>query len=137
MRLTRTQLETMIAHCRAGAPAEACGLLDGTDDTVNDVYCLENAHHSPVSYELTAEGYQVLIRLDDEGRLLGAFHSHTHSPAYPSATDRRLAMWPIYYVLISLADETHPVTRVFRIIKRDALDPQELGLVTEEDMEIV
>jgi len=136
VRLTRQQLNAMIEHARASLPNEACGILAGSGDTVSDVYCLENAHHSPVSYELTGDGYRLLLQLDDTGRLLGVFHSHTHSEAYPSPTDRRLALWPIRYVVISLRDMAHPVVRVFRIAKNDPFDVNDLGVVTEEELEM-
>ena len=36
--------------------------------------------------------------------LVAIFHSHTHSPAVPSATDRRAAMYPDqFYVIATLA----------------------------------
>jgi len=35
--------------------------------------------------------------------LLAIYHSHTHTPAYPSATDIRLAYYPeSYYLIITL-----------------------------------
>ena len=45
------------------------------------------------------------------------YHSHTHSPAYPSSTDVRLAAnWPDpYYLLVSLMDKAAPDVRLFRI----------------------
>ncbi len=137
MKLTREHVETMIQHARAGLPNEACGLLAGTGDTVSAVYCLENADHSPYTYELTAEGYRLLLELDDAGTLLGVFHSHTGSPAYPSPTDRRQAFWPIRYVVISLQDDRRPVVGVYHMTKRDLLDAAELARVTEEELEIV
>ena len=37
--------------------------------------------------------------------LVGIFHSHTHTPAVPSATDLRAAMYPEpFYILATLAD---------------------------------
>ena len=125
----------MINHARASLPNEACGLLAGTGDAVTDVYCLENARHSPVSYELTGDGYRLVLELEDAGRLLAVFHSHPRSEAYPSPSDRRLAFWPIRYVLISLDDSRQPSVRVFRITKQDRLDPNEMGTVVEDKME--
>jgi proteasome lid subunit RPN8/RPN11 len=135
MRIARQHLDTMIAHAVASLPNEACGLLAGTGDTVTAVHCLENAHHSPVSYELTAQGYLLLVELADSDNLMAAFHSHTHGEAYPSPTDRRQAFWPIRYVLISLHDRQHPEVRVFRIVKHDPSSESELGEVIEEELE--
>jgi proteasome lid subunit RPN8/RPN11 len=47
--------------------------------------------------------------------IIGVFHSHTHTDAYPSPTDVAQApdaTW--HYVLVSLRD-THPVVRSYRI----------------------
>ena len=60
--------------------------------------------------------------------LVGIFHSHTHSEAYPSETDRRQAFYPeAHYLLVSLADRNNPDLRAFTI--RD-------GQVDEQDVVI-
>ena len=63
---------------------------------------------------------------DAEGRgleIVGVFHSHTHTVAYPSPTDVAQAPDPNWhYVLVSLADEA-PVVRSYRIVD---------GNITEE-----
>jgi [CysO sulfur-carrier protein]-S-L-cysteine hydrolase len=137
MRLTREHTQTMLRHAYAGLPNEACGVLAGRDNTVTAVHCLENADRSPTTYELTDDGYLLVVALEDEGHLLASFHSHPHGPAYPSATDRRLAFWPIRYVVISLANRERPSLRAFRIIKSDTSDQDALGEVVEEELEIV
>ncbi len=49
-------------------------------------------------------------------RMVGIYHSHTASDAYPSSVDVRLAISPdISYVLVSLKDRARPVVRSFRI----------------------
>jgi proteasome lid subunit RPN8/RPN11 len=126
----------MIAHCRAGLPNEACGLLAGAGGKVSAVYGLDNALRSPVAYELTPQGYLLAADLDDRGQLLGCFHSHLHGPASPSATDRRQAFWPIVYVIVSL-ERRQAVVRAFRLTKRDVSDLHELAAVAEEEVEIV
>ena len=55
------------------------------------------------------------------------YHSHTHTRAYPSATDIRLAAYPdATYAIVTLQDRDAPDVRAFRI--RD-------GEVTERDVE--
>jgi proteasome lid subunit RPN8/RPN11 len=47
--------------------------------------------------------------------LVGVWHSHTHTDAYPSDTDVRQAMEPGWvYVLVSLK-HAEPVMRAYRI----------------------
>jgi proteasome lid subunit RPN8/RPN11 len=48
--------------------------------------------------------------------IIGVFHSHTHTDAYPSPTDVAQAPDPgWHYVLVSLRD-TAPVVRSYRIV---------------------
>jgi len=48
--------------------------------------------------------------------IIGVFHSHTHTEAYPSPTDVAQAPDPDWhYVLVSLRD-IQPVVRSFRIV---------------------
>jgi proteasome lid subunit RPN8/RPN11 len=126
----------MIAHCRTGLPNEACGLLAGAGGVVTAVYCLDNALRSPVEYDLTAQGYLLAADLDEQSHLLGCFHSHPRGRAYPSATDRRRAYWPIVYAILSFEQEP-PVLRAYRLIKREGGDPTELAAVAEEAVEII
>ena len=67
--------------------------------------------------------------LDELGWDLWAiYHSHTHSEAYPSETDQRLAFYPdARYLLLSLQDREEPVIRSFWIRE---------GVVTEEELTI-
>jgi proteasome lid subunit RPN8/RPN11 len=54
--------------------------------------------------------------IDDAGLdLVGIYHSHTSSPAYPSRTDAEQAFWPdAVYVIVSLAEPEADV-RGYRI----------------------
>jgi proteasome lid subunit RPN8/RPN11 len=50
------------------------------------------------------------------GAIIGVFHSHTHTEAYPSPTDVTQAPDPSWhYVLVSLRD-TEPMVRSYRIV---------------------
>ena len=63
------------------------------------------------------ELYRTYREIDDTGKeVLAIYHSHTHSEAYPSPTDVRLATWPeAHYILVSLQIKERPILRVFRI----------------------
>ena len=104
--ITPAQRDAMIATCIRALPDEGCGLLLGAADEVSDVVASPNVAASAKVYEIDPK---VLLRsfrrADDEGlEVLGVFHSHTHSPAYPSPTDVRQAPDPQWhYVLVSLA----------------------------------
>src|ERR1700678_3375769 len=113
-----SQRDAMLAACIRALPNEGCGLLLGTGEgLVHDVIASPNVADSAKVYEIDPT---ILLRAsrraDAEGlEVIGVFHSHTHSEAYPSPTDVRQAPDPTWhYVLISLA-VTPPLIRSFRI----------------------
>jgi len=111
-------------------PNECCGLIAAQDGVPAKVFTMKNADASPVTYRLDGvEQLRVFDQMDDEGLELWAiYHSHTHSEAYPSDTDVKLAFYPdARYILVSLADRAEPVTRSFFIVD---------GEVTEEELTI-
>ena len=136
VRIARTLLDEMIAHCDAGRPNEACGILGARDGVVTKVFRMTNAAGSPVRYALEPrEQLAVYQTLDEHGwDLGGVFHSHTHTEAYPSPTDVRLATEDVPYVIVSLASEP-PDVRAFRIRKAgwtdDDGDVEEVPVVVE------
>ena len=83
----------MIDHCLAGRPYEACGIVGAKDGEIVKVFRMINASASPVRYSLDPkEQLAVYNKLDEnEWDLGGVFHSHTHTEAYASPTDVRLA----------------------------------------------
>jgi [CysO sulfur-carrier protein]-S-L-cysteine hydrolase len=110
----------MVGHCYDGLPYEACGLLGGDPVTAKATLCYPagNAAASARVYTVEPRDYLKADR-DAEGRgleLVGVFHSHTHTDAYPSQTDVAQAPDPgWHYVLVSLRDIA-PVVRSYRIV---------------------
>ncbi len=128
--------EQMLAEAQREYPNEACGLLAGrvvvedgrTDARADRFFAMRNADASPASYRLDPrEQLDVFTRIDEEGlELVAIYHSHTHSEAYPSETDRSLAFYPeAHYVLVSLEDHDVPVVRAFTI-RDGVIDEQEV-----------
>lgn len=112
----------MLAHALHGLPDEACGLLAGragaSGASAERFYAMTNADHSPLTYRLDPrEQLQVFTEIEDKGwDLVAIFHSHTHTEAYPSETDRRQAFYPeAHYLLVSLEDRNTPRFRAFTI----------------------
>jgi proteasome lid subunit RPN8/RPN11 len=87
---------TLVAHAKAGYPNEACALLAGRDGSVERVYALPNAEASPTFYVVEPKGQlRAMTEMDDLGLdLVGIFHSHVATEAYPSRTDVELAAYP-------------------------------------------
>jgi len=110
----------IVGHCLGGLPDEACGLLGGDAPTalVSTCYPTRNLAASAKLYTVDPAQHLRADR-DAESRgeqIIGVFHSHTHTDAYPSPTDVAQAPDPAWhYVLVSLRD-THPVLRSYRIV---------------------
>ena len=118
--------DEVVAACLAGYPLEACGLLAGrvAPDPADPVEAVVVASHPATNAAASSRVYTVeprdLLRADraaeDAGLvLLGVWHSHTHTDAFPSPTDVAQAPDPgWWYVLVSLRD-IEPVVRAYRI----------------------
>jgi proteasome lid subunit RPN8/RPN11 len=122
--------DEMVAHCLAGRPNEACGVLARADGELVHCFAMTNAAASPMRYSLdTKEQFQVYREMDAKGwELGGVFHSHTRTEAYPSPTDIRMASEDVPYLIVSLASEPASI-RAFRIVKRNWTD--ETGEIEE------
>jgi|TARA_Y100000814_G_C12300532_1_gene391593 proteasome lid subunit RPN8/RPN11 len=125
----------MIEHSKSEDPNECCGILAGTNGNISKLYKIRNASPSPYRYVMDPQEMLTSIQDADENGidLVAFYHSHTHSPAYPSETDTRMAVesgWVDFcYVLVSLEDEDKPVVR-FYVIDSD-------GEVLEEETQIL
>jgi [CysO sulfur-carrier protein]-S-L-cysteine hydrolase len=125
LRLTHAQYETVVSHCFDGFPDEACGLLAGPLDgssaagtgEVTAAYPCQNADQSARTYTVDSRDYLRAMR-DAESRgteIIGVWHSHTHTDAYPSPTDVRQAVDPAWWYVIVSLKYGEPVLRAFQI----------------------
>ena len=109
--------DEIVAHARAGLPNEACGILAGVDGRVERFFPAESDQPSPYYYRIESrDQIRIMNAIDDAGLdLIGIYHSHTSSPAFPSRTDAEQAFWPdAVYVIVSLANAEADV-RGYRI----------------------
>ncbi len=117
MRISQALYDEMVAHARAEAPDECCGMIGSRDGTAVTIHPAENAAHSPLRYEIDgAEQYRIQMAIDDADQDLGAiYHSHTRSAPIPSQTDINLAFYPeTLYVIVGLAGD-EPEVRAYEI----------------------
>lgn len=131
MVITERMVQSMIGHARSGFPNEVCGLIATSDGAAVKVFNIDNADASPVHYHMDAQQQlRAMLEIDDNDWELGAiYHSHTRTPAYPSQTDVKLALYPeAVYIILSLADEHNPDLRAYRIVDNQ---------ISEEALEIV
>jgi proteasome lid subunit RPN8/RPN11 len=129
MRISRDLYAEMVAHAKADAPNECCGMIASSDGEAVTIYRAENAAASPLRYEIDgAEQYRIQMAIEDAGHDLGAiYHSHTRSAPYPSQTDINLAFYPeALYVIVGLSDG-EPEVRAYTI--RD-------GQVADADLDV-
>ena len=84
-------------------PNESCAILFGKNNKVLDVFLTENIDESPVNFTISnkqlIEGYK--IAEDKKMDVIGIFHSHPNSDAFPSNTDKKFmqsnpVVWIIY-----------------------------------------
>ncbi len=136
----------MVAHARELDPYECCGLLAGRDGAVQRHYRITNtvakdaravavfdeANVKQLKHLADSTKAEVAYFMDPKEMLAATkemralsldltaiYHSHTHSPAYPSQTDIGLAYYPdAVYVIISLEDKKRPDIRGYRIADR-------------------
>lgn len=99
----------ILEHARCELPNEACGLLAGdlAAGRATTFHPARNAEASPLRYNVHADDLvRIVFGIEDAGDdLVAIVHSHTLSPAVPSATDLRTAQYPeAFYLLATLAD---------------------------------
>jgi proteasome lid subunit RPN8/RPN11 len=143
LKIPRQILDEMLAHARELDPFECCGLLAGKGGSVTRHYRIANTVARDVRAvtvfdeanvkqlgDLSATTRAEVAYFMDPKEMLAAFkdmrerglelaviyHSHTHSPAYPSMTDVGLAYYPdAAYVIVSLEDKAKPDVRAYWI----------------------
>jgi proteasome lid subunit RPN8/RPN11 len=131
MRIARELIDEIVAHARDDLPNECCGLIGGSDGEAGSVHRARNAAATWLRYEVhPSDQLRIMDRIEADGEeMVGIYHSHTKSEAYPSQTDINLAAaWPDpLYLICSLEDPEAPVVRGFSI--RD-------GEVEEVDLDV-
>ncbi|MCA1834704.1 MAG: M67 family metallopeptidase, partial [Actinobacteria bacterium] len=114
-------------------PKEACGLIAGPPGQAVRLYRMQNIDPDPVMrYNADpAELKRIYDDLfDNDWEVVSIYHSHTHSPAFPSPTDVERAYHPdAVYALVSLSDRGNPDVRAFRIVDGNI---EELEVVTDQ-----
>lgn len=139
--IKREFLDKVIAHSKRELPNEACGILAGPPSCigqdkensvrrVNRVYEMTNADKSPETFFMDAkEQLRVIKEIRNSNlEMVGIYHSHVASRAYPSSHDVELALYPdASYIIVSLGKIDNPSVRSFNI--RD-------NKITEEEIRI-
>jgi len=119
VRIAQDLIDEIVAHSRDDLPNECCGLIGGNDGEMTSIHRARNAAATWLRYEVhPADQFRIMERIEESGEdLVGIYHSHTKSEAYPSQTDINLADgWPDpLYLICSLEHPDDPVVRAFAI----------------------
>lgn len=135
-RIPEPMVAEMVAHSVSEYPRECCGLLGG-DGEPRKLYRMTNVDPDPVM-RYNADPKE-LKRITDEiydrdWDVVCIYHSHSHSPAFPSPTDVERAFYPeAVYALVSLQDRANPDLRAFRIEEGTITELEVVRTVEAED----
>lgn len=96
-KLSKIVVQQMYTHADSCYPQECCGLVGGQQERFISYYPLTNVASEPTRrfFGAPAEMFLVMKQMRSQQQtLLGIYHSHPHSPAYPSASDVEAAYYP-------------------------------------------
>ena len=134
-RIRHAALEAIVAHARAEAAGRVLrDARSAADASIDDAVRATNIAESPTRFLIDPKDH-IDARRAARGRgleVLGFYHSHPQSPAWPSATDVAEAAYPdAVHLIVSLAGGAADA-RLFRIERglgdRDAADVSLVGL---------
>lgn len=110
--LSQNQIDVLVKHARTYSPNESCAILFGRIEndhfTVKDIFLTKNTENSPVNFTISNDE---LIKGYDEAEkrnldVVGIFHSHPNSDAYPSSTDKKyMEINPVPWIIFSNKSE--------------------------------
>jgi len=120
VRISRRLLDEVIAHARAEAPRECCGMIAGRDGEAVAVHRVANVAANPkTAYHMEPrEQLRVMDAIDADGlEVTALYHSHPRTEPVPSQTDINLAGLLADHVFVIVGLEgPEPDVRAFRIV---------------------
>jgi proteasome lid subunit RPN8/RPN11 len=110
--LLHDHIDILAKHAKKASPNESCAILFGKIEKdhfrVNDIFLTENVENSPVNFTISKDelikGYQEAEKRKLD--VVGIFHSHPSSEAYPSVTDQKfMEINPVPWIIFSNKNE--------------------------------
>jgi len=101
--LSQSDKKILTQHAENEEPNESCAILFGKTNIVSEIFLTKNIEESPINFTISndqlIEGYSIAEEKKIE--VIGIFHSHPNSEAYPSNTDKKFmqsnpVVWIIY-----------------------------------------
>ncbi len=111
--------DAIIAHAREGKPEEVCGVLRGRGLEAFEAIRGRNMAADRINnYEVDPQTLLLQFKFEEaDEEMMGIYHSHPITVAYPSATDAWNAHYPeSIYFICSLEFDDAPVIRAFRML---------------------
>ena len=106
--ISKAQKELLLNHASKWNPNESCAILFGSVENeksiVKEVFLAENIDESPVNFTISNEELLKTYKIAEEKNLdvIGIFHSHPSSEAFPSSTDKKFMYTnPVVWVISS------------------------------------
>ncbi len=106
--ISKAQKELLLNHASKWNPNESCAILFGSVENeksiVKEVFLAENIDESPVNFTISNEELLKTYKIAEEKNLdvIGIFHSHPSSDAFPSSTDKKFMYTnPVVWVISS------------------------------------
>ena len=134
MKIARHVIDDLVAHARADAPHECCGLLIGDRREVNASMRARNREAGPTRYLIDPEDHFAAIHAARTAgkRVVGAYHSHPQSAPVPSEADIAEATGgsDFLYVIVSLSQPAGEI-KAYRIV-RGSLVPVAYDVVSND-----
>ncbi|MEP7290394.1 MAG: M67 family metallopeptidase [Chloroflexota bacterium] len=110
MWLSESQAQQIIAHARADAPCEACGIIAGRNQCAAEIIPIVNTASDPLHSYIMDERALVAALSSFERcglELLGFYHSHPNNDPIPSRADIQQASYPdTPYLIVGLKGGT-------------------------------
>jgi proteasome lid subunit RPN8/RPN11 len=105
--ITESQKKILVNYADSEKPNESCAILFGAvndkQTTVKEVFLTQNIDESPVNFTISNEELLKVYKTAEGKKMqvVGIFHSHPNSDAYPSETDKKFmqsnpVIWMIY-----------------------------------------
>ena len=109
--LSKNHIDILTRHAHECAPNESCAILfgriEGKRSIIREIFLTKNTENSPVTFTISN---QDLIQAYSEAEkrkldVIGIFHSHPQSAAYPSTTDKKyMESNPVTWVIFSIVE---------------------------------
>ena len=105
--ISESQKKILSEHADNEKPNESCailfGIIDGQKTIVKEIFLTKNIDESPINFTISNEQLIKCYKTAEEKKMevVGIFHSHPNSEAYPSNTDKKFmysnpVVWVIY-----------------------------------------